>query len=85
MAVTMKVLEAPAAAIAAEGIEHIFAVMGDANQDIIAELCETHGLKYIHAHHETAAAVRSPTRQSSPPGGGLRKKQQTLECGRNEL
>ena len=43
----MKVLEAPAAAIAAEGIEHIFAVMGDANQDIIAELCETHGLKYI--------------------------------------
>ena len=39
----MKVLEAPAAAIAAEDIEHIFAVMGDANQDIIAELCETHG------------------------------------------
>lgn len=51
----MKVLEAIAAAIAAEGIDHIFAVMGDANQDIIVELCEKHGLKYIHAHHETAA------------------------------
>ena len=51
----MKVLEALAAAIAAEGIDHIFAVMGDANQDIIVELCEKHGLKYVHAHHETAA------------------------------
>jgi acetolactate synthase I/II/III large subunit len=51
----MKVLEALAAAIAAEGIDQIFAVMGDANQDIIVELCEKHGLKYVHAHHETAA------------------------------
>ena len=34
----MKVLEAIAAAIAAEGIDHLFAVMGDANQDIIVEL-----------------------------------------------
>jgi thiamine pyrophosphate-dependent acetolactate synthase large subunit-like protein len=30
--VTMKVLEALAAAIAAEGIDRIFAVIGDANQ-----------------------------------------------------
>jgi thiamine pyrophosphate-dependent acetolactate synthase large subunit-like protein len=51
----MRVLEAVAEAIAAEGIDHIFAVMGDANQDIIVELCEKHGLKYVHAHHETAA------------------------------
>ena len=33
--VTMKVLEALAAAIAAEGIDRIFAVIGDANQEII--------------------------------------------------
>jgi acetolactate synthase-1/2/3 large subunit len=51
----MKVLEALAAAIAAEGIDHLFAVMGDANQDIIVELCEKHGLKFIHAHHEGSA------------------------------
>lgn len=51
----MKVLEALAQAIAAEGIDHIFAVMGDANQDIIVELCEKHGLKYVHAHHEGTA------------------------------
>jgi hypothetical protein len=51
----MKVLEALASAIAAEGVDHVFAVMGDANQDIIVELCEKHGLKYIHAHHETSA------------------------------
>jgi acetolactate synthase I/II/III large subunit len=55
MEVTMKVLEALASAIAAEGIDHIFAVMGDANQDIIVELCEKHGLKYVHAHHEGTA------------------------------
>jgi acetolactate synthase I/II/III large subunit len=53
--VIMKVLEALSAAIAAEGVDHIFAVMGDANQDIIVELCEKHGLKYVHAHHEMAA------------------------------
>ena len=51
----MKVLEAIAAAIAAEGIDHLFAVMGDANQDIIVELCEKHGLKFIHGHHEGSA------------------------------
>src|SRR5260370_38267931 len=51
----MKVLEALAAAIAAEGIDHIFAVMGDANQDGILELCEKHGLKYVHAHLEGSA------------------------------
>jgi acetolactate synthase I/II/III large subunit len=51
----MKVLEAFAEAIAAKGVDHIFAVMGDANQDIIVELCEKHGLTYVHAHHETAA------------------------------
>ena len=51
----MKVLEAIAAAIAAEGIDHLFAVMGDANQDVIVELCEKHGLKFVHAHHEGSA------------------------------
>jgi len=52
---TLKVLQALASAIAAEGVDHVFAVMGDANQDIIVELCEKHGLKYVHAHHETSA------------------------------
>ena len=51
----MKVLEALASAIAAEGIDRIFGVIGDANQEIIVELCEKHGLKFVHTHHETAA------------------------------
>ncbi len=51
----MKVLEAVAAALAAEGMDRIFAVMGDANQDMIVELCEKHGLAYVHAHHEGSA------------------------------
>jgi len=42
----MKVLEAIASAIAVEGIDHLFAVMGDANQDVIVELCEKHGLRF---------------------------------------
>ena len=50
----MKVLEALAAAIAAEGIDHLFAVMGDAI-GVIVELCEKHGLKFVHAHHEGSA------------------------------
>jgi len=36
------------------GIDRIFAVIGDANQEIIVELCEKHGLKFV-THHETAA------------------------------
>jgi acetolactate synthase I/II/III large subunit len=55
MEIAMKVLEALASAIAAEGIDHVFTVMGDANQDFLVELCEKHGVQYVHAHHETSA------------------------------
>lgn len=70
---TLKVLQALASAIAAEGVDHVFAVMGDANQDIIVELCEKHGLKYVHAHHETSAVgmadgySRFTARSALPP------------------
>ncbi len=40
----MKVLEAVAGAIAAEGFDHLFAVMGDANRDLIVELAEKHAV-----------------------------------------
>jgi acetolactate synthase-1/2/3 large subunit len=51
----MKVLEAVTTAVSAEGMDHLFAVMGDANQDLIVDLCEKHGLKFVHAHHEGTA------------------------------
>jgi len=51
----MKVLEAITTAIAAEGFEYLFALMGDANQDMIANLGEKHGVKLVHAHHEASA------------------------------
>ena len=51
----MKVFEAVTAAVAAEGMDHIFAVMGDANQEMIVDLCEKHKLKFVHAHHEGSA------------------------------
>ena len=53
--VPMKAFEAVAAAVAAEGAEYVFGVMGDANQELIVELCEKHGLKFVHAHHEGSA------------------------------
>lgn len=48
----MKVFEAVTAAVAAEGFDHLFAVMGDANQDMIVNLGDKHGVKVIEAHHE---------------------------------
>ena len=39
----MKVLEALASGIAAEGIDRIFGVIGDANQEIIVELWRSTG------------------------------------------
>ncbi len=51
----MKVFEAVTSAVASEGFDHVFAVMGDANQDMIVSLGEKHGLKFVHAHHEGSA------------------------------
>ena len=51
----MKVYEAVTEAVAAEGLDHLFAVMGDANQDLIVNLGERHGVKFVHAHHEGSA------------------------------
>jgi acetolactate synthase-1/2/3 large subunit len=51
----MKVFEAVTAAVASEGFDHLFAVMGDANQDLIVDLGEKHGVKFVHAHHEGSA------------------------------
>jgi acetolactate synthase-1/2/3 large subunit len=51
----MKVFEAVTTAVASEGFDHLFAVMGDANQDLIVNLGEEHGVKFVHAHHEGSA------------------------------
>ncbi|QXE38180.1 thiamine pyrophosphate-binding protein [Streptomyces sp. GMY02] len=51
----MKAFHAITDAIAAEGFDHLFAVMGDANQDIIVDLGERHGMTFVHAHHESSA------------------------------
>lgn len=51
----MKAFEAVTSALAAEGMDHLFAVMGDANQDMIVDLGEKHGMKFVHAHHEASA------------------------------
>ena len=48
----MKVFEAVTIAVASEGFDHLFAVMGDANQDMIVNLGDKHGVKVVEAHHE---------------------------------
>jgi acetolactate synthase I/II/III large subunit len=51
----MRVFEAVTSAVASEGFDRLFAVMGDANQDLIVDLGEKHGIKFVHAHHEGSA------------------------------
>jgi Thiamine pyrophosphate enzyme, N-terminal TPP binding domain len=36
-------------------LDNLFAVMGDANQDMMVDLDENHGVKFVHAHHEGSA------------------------------
>lgn len=48
----MTVCEAVARALEAEGIERLFGVMGDANQNLIVELGERCGVAFVHARHE---------------------------------
>ncbi|MGW3923938.1 thiamine pyrophosphate-binding protein [Streptomyces sp. NPDC005093] len=66
----MKAFQAVADAIAAEGLDHLFAVMGDANQDLIVDLGERHGATFIHAHHESSAVGMADgyARFSGKPG-----------------
>ena len=66
----MKVFEAITDAIAAEGFEYLFALVGDANQDMIVNLGEKHGVKLVHAHHEASAVGMADgyARFSGKPG-----------------
>ncbi|MFB7272447.1 thiamine pyrophosphate-binding protein [Streptomyces sp. NPDC056244] len=66
----MKAFHAITDAIAAEGFDHLFAVMGDANQDLIVDLGERHGMTFVHAHHESGAVGMADgyARFSGKPG-----------------
>ncbi|MGW8802801.1 thiamine pyrophosphate-binding protein [Streptomyces sp. NPDC055775] len=66
----MKAFQAVTDAIAAEGLDHLFAVMGDANQDLIVDLGERHGATFVHAHHESSAVGMADgyARFSGKPG-----------------
>ncbi|MGY4900943.1 thiamine pyrophosphate-binding protein [Streptomyces sp. 900116325] len=66
----MKAFQAVTDAIAAEGFDHMFAVMGDANQDVIVDLGERHGARFVHAHHESSAVGMADgyARFSGKPG-----------------
>lgn len=48
----MKLRQAVADALVAEGVDTVFALMGDANQDMICDLGERCGMHIVHARHE---------------------------------
>ena len=53
----MKVFEAISDAVKAENVEVVFALMGDANQDLMVDLAERHGVKLIKFRHEQNAVA----------------------------
>jgi acetolactate synthase I/II/III large subunit len=53
----MKVVEALAAALAGEGVEHLFCLTGDGNVEFLVELSEAHGVELVHARHEQGAVA----------------------------
>jgi acetolactate synthase I/II/III large subunit len=53
----VKVLEALAAALAAEDVEHVFCLSGDGNLELLVELADAHGVELVHARHEQGAVA----------------------------
>lgn len=51
----MKVWEAVAAALVAEGVTELFGVMGDGNLKLVPHLRHAHGVRMLAARHESAA------------------------------
>lgn len=44
-------------ALVSEGIDTVFGLMGNGNLELIADLIDTHGVRYISARHESAAVA----------------------------
>jgi acetolactate synthase I/II/III large subunit len=53
----VRLREAVAAALAEEGVEVVFGVLGDGNLELIADLVERHGARFVAARHELAAVA----------------------------
>jgi len=62
--------QALAEAIAAEGVEVVFGVLGEGNLHVVADLQERHGVRYVATRHEAAAvaAATGYARASGRPG-----------------
>ena len=53
----MTLREAIAAALAVEGVDTVFGLMGDGNMHLIYDLVERHGVRFINTRQETAAVL----------------------------
>lgn len=53
----MKLYSAVCAALANAGVDTVFAVMGNGNQELLAELTEQHAMRFVHARHEQNAVA----------------------------
>ena len=66
----MKGHRALAASLAAEGVEVLFGVLGDGNMELVVDLVEDHGVRFVAARHEAGAVAMADgyTRASGRPG-----------------
>ncbi|MEU8802325.1 thiamine pyrophosphate-binding protein [Spirillospora sp. NPDC048819] len=53
----MKVFQALADELVAQGVDTVFGLMGDANMFLLSDLIERHGVRYIAARNENAAVM----------------------------
>lgn len=65
----MKVRQAIAAALAAEGVQQVFGLMGDGNMHLVGDLVRGHGMTFTNTRHETPAVLMADA--FTRLGGGI--------------
>ncbi|AJE80391.1 thiamine pyrophosphate enzyme-like TPP binding region [Streptomyces albus] len=67
----MKIHQAVSDALVGEGAELVFGLMGDANQDLIGDLGERHGVQIVHGRHEQGVVAMADGYARFSGGMGL--------------
>ena len=72
----MKGHRALAASLAAEDVTVVFGLLGDGNMELVVDLVEDHGVRFVASRHE-AGAVAMPTATRGPPAGRVSARSRT--------
>jgi thiamine pyrophosphate-dependent acetolactate synthase large subunit-like protein len=73
----MKVYEAVGAAVAGEGVDVVFGLMGDGNMELLLDLTEEHGVRFVTVRHEQGAVAMADGFARASGGVGVA----TTTCG----